>query len=261
MHDILMKFKCAAVFVFLAVFLINIKITMSRSGNLVIPEKKTINKKIYTYIAENNMIAKQGKYANIYYEKVDEQYSDMILDMADLYYPIISSEMNHKISDEKIDIVIYNSKKKFADILLIDEKNSPMGAYYGGFINILNPESWIEKDEDIIERFMNEGPVVHEITHLVLDKKLKGNYDLWFSEGVALYFEKRLTGFEWRKDLSRSADKITYKDLKENFLEIDESLAYRKSYELIDKIGYERLLKILDEIQKGKTCDEFFETL
>ena len=121
MHDILMKFKCAAVFVFLAVFLINIKITMSRSGNLVIPEKKTINKKIYTYIAENNMIAKQGKYANIYYEKVDEQYSDMILDMADLYYPIISSEMNHKISDEKIDIVNWSENPA----ILIENALSP----------------------------------------------------------------------------------------------------------------------------------------
>ena len=48
-----------------------------------------------------------------------------------------------------------------------------MGAYCNGILSVLSPDLWVDSDNEVVirERFMEDGPVVHELTHLVLDKK------------------------------------------------------------------------------------------
>lgn len=175
--------------------------------------------------------------AEIYYNPKNTEYKDMILRMVETYYPLIINDFKYKPA-QKAKIILYSSKSEMAKSLKMTVKNVPMGAYYKGVLSILSPELWVESDSDVVirEKFMEDGPVVHELVHLVLDNVMEGKYPLWFTEGVALYYEYKYLNFQWRSDLSQSAQKITLEMLEKDFKSIDNGPSYRKSFEIIKYI-------------------------
>lgn len=138
----------------------------------------------------------------------------------------------------KLKIILYSDEN-----ILIQNTNTatalaPMGVYYGGIIHLLSPREWTScaNYADVADAFLEQGPLVHEIAHYLTDLKTGGSYEVWFAEGVALYYEYKYTAFEWRKDLKEEAERLSYEDLNFHFDRLNYGLAYRKAFDLINGI-------------------------
>lgn len=208
-------------------------------------------KKILNYSTDYYKLETQ--YSNIFYTDADELYIDTIKRIVDVYYPILVKDFKLDINKlEKLKIIIYPTKKDLENAINVSYvDDSPMGVYYGGIINLLSIDVYYKSNNfyEIIDFYLENGPIIHELTHHLLDIKTKGNYNVWLSEGLALYYENKYTNFEWRKDLSNKSSSITLKQLEKNFNSIDSDLAYRKSYEAvknyIDQIGESKFQDLL----------------
>lgn len=139
-----------------------------------------------------------------------------------------------------------------------------MGVYWAGSIRILSPGEWI-KGDDLKKQFIEEGPMVHEFTHLMVDEITQGNYNRWWTEGIAQYFEKKITGFVFANPFSRGRDLEYYElaTLEEKFDELEQSIAYWESLEAIQYIvevyGEDTLFTILEEQGKGSKMNTALE--
>lgn len=175
---------------------------------------------------------------NIYYTKKDKENADLTAIMVSTYLPMLKKDF--KIDVKKPTIIIYPNERELKHKLKY-KRSVPMGAYYGGIIHILSPENYLEDKYSRSYDFIKKGPIVHELTHYFVDIKSKGKYKIWQTEGIALYFENKYLGYEWHKELEGKTDGVNQRQLEKEFYKIDESLAYRKSYELIrDKMKENR---------------------
>lgn len=249
--------------VMIAILAVQFRFAYTISSSVYEIQKKSICKKIFSSISDSEFFRKEFEFGEVFYTKTDSDYVNMTGGMIDIYYPIISKEFNC-FNNEKVIVVIYPSKKMIGEVLQMGIEEVPMGAYYGGIINVLSPTLWTSKTEEnrIIDEFLEEGPMVHELIHLALDKKLKGNYEIWFTEGIALYYEKKYTGFVWRDDLKEKCKYITIEDLKNNFRFLKEEEAYRRSFDIIqsmvNKIGEEGLQDIIKKMSRGEKLENLY---
>lgn len=199
----------------------------------------------------------------IRYEKEDKEYAQLTGNIADKYYEEICNMFGYHPST-KSDIIIYNNEKDFLDILKFDRGNTPIGVYYSGIINILSPQIWISDSEDINEIYESNGPVIHEFAHLLIDDITRGNYPMWLTEGLALYTEYKITGFEWQ-DYDANDYKITLDELDKRFDSIDQTVAYRKSFEVVkgisDTWGFDKLMNMLDILGEGNNINQSARTV
>ena len=172
-------------------------------------------------------------WAEIYYTDQDAEYIPLILRLTDFYLPLILNDFG--ISNPKrVVIVVYSNPSQFkAAVGQLDVL--PMGAYYGSVINLISPYLWMTNAQDAFAKdyFMQYGPLIHELTHYAVDLRVGKPLRTWLSEGVALYYEYKYTGVEWRPDLAKKAAGISMSELNDNFRQIDESVAYRKAFDAV----------------------------
>lgn len=194
------------------------------------------------------------------YTKADKDVINIVKNIAERSYTDLSKTFGYN-SNEKITLIIFHDIESMNSTLRLPKNQKSMGLYYSGFISILSPKAWTrEKNiQKVSDTFSKEGPIVHELTHYFVDKKTKGNYPTWFTEGVSLYFEKKFTGFEWGKGLKYQP--YTIEQLTNNFNELDPDYAYRRSYEIIldyvNKNGEIKLLNIMDRLGEGYSLKDF----
>lgn len=218
-------------------------------------EKQTTLQKLLCCSEENHWQMVEGVHSKVYYKK-EKGYAEVIQRQADTYYNMIATDFEWD-KKEKIDFVLFETKEEFVSSLLYREK-IPMGVYYNGVIAILSPNLWEYDKQDWQESdyFLEKGPVVHEMIHFAVDDKTKGNCEPFLSEGIALYYEKKYTGFVWYIEENQKQQQITKEQLKKNFNQLDSSVAYWKSYEWIENFvecyGEKTLQQALKE--KGEKC-------
>lgn len=227
-------------------------------------QKKTIGNRIFSEFVDNNYRGKESEYGIFYYEAEDAGLADLVLRTVDAYYPLIANDLRYQ-TDKKAVLIMFHKKETMARVLGVDAEDVPMGAYYGGILNLLSPQQWSAQPTEAGRKddFLENGPIIHEMIHLVLDEKLKGKYDLWFTEGMALYYENKYTGYQWRQDLDEACAGIRLSELENQFRLLDEAQAYRKSYQIINKIvqcaGESGLLKIMDYMREGDSFGEAYK--
>ncbi len=192
----------------------------------------------YSYIESQHFL--------IRYEKgVDRDFVDLMGDKAEDKYKRLREYFDYK-PRKKILIIIYNRPESLMEVAMLGEDTVPMGAYFGDALHIL----------------ATEGVVLHELAHLFTDHLGGGNFPPWFTEGVSLYFEDRIDGYEWGKDVVLQADEYSAEDLTKNFYQMEEYLAYTQSYRLVkglvDREGVDRLVDIIRDLGKGRDIGEYF---
>lgn len=164
-----------------------------------------------------------------------------------------------------IPIIVYPSMEELNKSFGWDGDRSPMGVYWMGAIRILAPEAWVDEDEDKAIMFRNLGPMAHEYSHLVIDYKTNGNYPRWFTEGVAQYVEREITGFTLNEPSPDAKENLySFKDLDVTFdNQRDQDLAYWQSLVAVDYLveikGREAINQMLEKLREGQDFNQGFK--
>lgn len=199
----------------------------------------------------------------IRYKTNDKEIVKLVAKASETYYDKVCKQFGYYPEDKTM-VILYDNSKELLKNANLGESKPPMGVYYASTIQVLSPKLWTPSQEDIEYLFMNEGPMVHEFTHLIVDDITRGNYPLWFTEGIALYSEYIHTNFEWGKEVK--LQKIyTIDELNSEFNKLDQYLAYTQSFRVVKYIvetyGYESLMEILDKLKEGYNFEKAFETV
>lgn len=138
------------------------------------------------------------------------------------------------------------------------------GVYFRGVIYVQSPDAWIGQDQDMAKVFFEKGPMVHEYTHLVVDALTLGNHPRWFTEGVAQYVERLVTGYTLAEDFEPAGDKVcSYEEIMCDFDNLqDVASAYLGALEMTDLLAKEdgmlALKNIMLLLKKGNSANKIF---
>ncbi len=195
----------------------------------------------------SDSLVTESMYARVFHAPSDSEFVPMITRSVDFYLPLLLTDfgMQHNSATQKATIIIYSDADTYVKALggklpsggNIDEL--PMGAYGGGIIHILTPLLWTsaETTVDIKDDFLQQGPIIHELTHFLTDRKVSGSRSSirpWLMEGIALYYETKYTGREWMPELASAAAAFPYEEMVADFQNADADTAYRKAFETVN---------------------------
>lgn len=241
----------------LSLFILMINVNPLVVNAAIYDISSSIEKTRVSKLTEDYQI-KLSEHFIIKYTKEDEANISMIMEELEDSYKKLEPVFNSN-SNEKIIIIVFNNTKDMNQTLNLSSSQKSMGLYYSGFISVLSPDVWIRATKEQKEKiYKTKGPVLHELVHYFVDKKSKNNYPEWFTEGVALYFEKELLGFEMKdaEDIKYSIDQLS-----KNFENLNQESAYRSSFDIISEYvkehGETGLLEIIDKLGEGYSFEEF----
>lgn len=200
---------------------------------------------------------------NIKYTTVDADWVPLVADSAEQAYSSVTKTFGQQ-PRERTTIVIYPNSSSLARSFGWDRDEKAMGVYWAGSIRVLSPREWMAPG-DSSDRFTREGPMTHEFAHLMVDELTRGNYNRWWTEGVAQYIEKQSTGFEFADPFAGGQEQSYYQlsSLDRNFDKLDQSIAYWESLKAIEYIaktnGEDSLFQIMDQLGEGKSLQTAIE--
>ncbi|MBO8159638.1 peptidase MA family metallohydrolase [Thermosyntropha sp.] len=205
----------------------------------------------------------QTEHYTIKYAEKSEGSINLIVESAEEAYDKVCAWFGREPS-YKATIIVYPDAVSLAESFGWDKDEKAMGVYWAGSIRVLSPEVWLGHEE-MEERFKKEGPMVHEFAHLMVDEITNGNYNRWFTEGIAQYVEKKITGFEFSSPFKKG-DKARYYKLSElsrDFDGLKQDIAYYQSLKIVDYIAYnygeEGIFRILQKLGKGYNLNRAIE--
>lgn len=204
----------------------------------------------------------QTTHYTIKYTQADSDYAGMVAETAEDAYNLVSRQMGWEVP-RKTTVIIYPDNASLARSFGWDKDEKAMGVYWGGTIRILTPRAWLAQPYDQTE-FFNDGPMVHEFVHLMVDDRTRGNYNRWWTEGVAQYFERKITGFAFdTPKTARRDEPYSLKELAGNYDQLDQPTAYWESLKavefIVDQYGEERLYLIMDYLAQGNSIEKAIE--
>jgi len=197
----------------------------------------------------------QTEHFTIRYLDQDAAYVSMIAQSAEEAYSQVGQMFDRQPS-RITTVVVYPNSVALAKSFGWDKDEKAMGVYWGGTIRVLSPKEWLGSPEETA-RFIKEGPMVHEFAHLLVDDITRGNYNRWWTEGLAQYAEKKITGFEFASPFGGQDDITYYKldKLEKDFDRLDQSVAYWESLQVVeyiaDRYGEDKLFAILSHCGQG----------
>ncbi|MEW9123489.1 MAG: hypothetical protein AB2421_12340 [Thermotaleaceae bacterium] len=197
----------------------------------------------------------ETEHFRIRYEGEDQEVINLVARASERHYKDICDLFDY-YPERKTMVIVYDDAMKLMANANLGHGKPPMGVYYASTVQILSPRLWVKNPQGMEEIFLNEGPMVHEFTHLLVDDIARGNYPLWFTEGMALYQEYVQTGYEWGKNLEYPEGKpYTIEELTNSFHQLDEMLAYKRSFEIVREIietyGFQDMNQVLRNLGKG----------
>ncbi len=200
------------------------------------------------------------------YTSRDSSIAEMVLESAEKSYEPVSGNFAGSYR-EKILVVVYPTKESLGRSFGWAADESAMGVYWAGVIRVLSPSAWIEEDDPEVfkEVFDSDGPLAHELTHLLVDYETGGNYTRWFTEGIAQYTEAKVTGYRLDYRSIRDYDEIyPLSRMDRDFDSLDDqNLAYLQSFQavnyLVELYGEDSLRDILGQLGRGQSMEASFK--
>jgi hypothetical protein len=204
--------------------------------------------------------AQESEHFIVRYNPQDQAVVQMIIDAAEEVYGPVTASLAFTPAG-KATIIVVSGRQEMQTNLGWSGQQSAMGVYWSGLIQVLSPQAWLYGDDLAAqkERFMKNGPVAHEFTHLVVDSAARGNYPRWFTEGIAQYQDYRLNGYEWITPTNKLDQPLyTLEEMERDFDGVEnQSLAYRESFAAVrymyEIYGDEGVRAVLGELNRGKT--------
>ena len=216
-----------------------------------------------TNLSTGNWDELQTEHYRIKYLTEDKADVDMVANAAEDAYTSVSDRMGQE-PGRPTTIVIYPDSRSLAASFGWDKNEKALGVYWGGTIRVLAPSAWLSGGRQQ-GRFIKEGPMVHEFTHLMVDQMTRGNYNRWWTEGIAQYTEKQITGFEFASPFNGKQQMYYYTldNLEKNFDSLDQSVAYWEALQavdfIVDNYGEENIYTIIHYLGKGDSMPKAIE--
>lgn len=205
----------------------------------------------------------ETEHFKIKYTEPDKAYIPMICNASEQAYQLVSRVFAQE-PQGKTTIVVYPDSASLSASFGWDRDQKAMGVYWGGSIRILTPREWIGS-ADADELFAREGPMVHEFTHLMVDEITRGNYNRWWTEGVAQYVEKNITGFQFTDPFVGGRPVYYYEldSLERKFDSLNQQVAYWQALKIVeyivDEYGEDSLFDILKALGQGLNMKQAIE--
>lgn len=156
----------------------------------------------------------------------------------------------------RIMTVIYPSYEEITQRVPGGRGKGAVGVFANSSIRILAPHLWM----DDINEFNYKNPILHELTHLAVDRITKGNYPLWLTEGIALYMEALGGKEEWQY-----YGYFDIKEMEQNFINLNPYLSYGHALKLtrlmVEAFGEGFIYDLLIELGRGISFHEAFNVL
>ncbi|CEP68003.1 Uncharacterized [Moorella glycerini] len=198
------------------------------------------------------------------YRPEDAAIAPLVLATAEEAYGPAGAMLQYEPQGKTL-IILYPDRESLARQFGWAASESAMGVYWGGVIRILSPYDWVasQDQEEIAGIFAASGPMAHELTHLLVDEKARGNYPRWLTEGIAQYVEKELTGFTMPGSPGATGW-YPLKAMDYGFDSLpDQALTYRQSFlmveYLVERWGLPALHQVLERLGQGATLDRAFQ--
>ncbi len=144
-----------------------------------------------------------------------------------------------------------------------EDENPTLGAYRLGRLHLLSPLAWQPQlsSETAVAFYVEQGPVVHELVHFLLDREVAGNVPLWFSEGLAQYWEREIKGYLWMEPGADWRERaVAFSELDRQFNSGSGYFAYRQSLAMVeylyDLYGDSAVEQIVIELSKGRAMEQ-----
>lgn len=198
----------------------------------------------------------------------DRDIAQMVADTAEKSFEPVNRNFGYSPSD-KILVIIYPTKESLGRSFGWAADESAMGVYWAGVIRVLSPAAWIEEEDpaQFATTFINEGPVAHELAHLVVDYQTGGNYTRWFTEGIAQYVEAKVTGYRVEeREINHPGDIYSFEVMDRGFDNLpDQNRAYMESLLavefLVEQYGEDSLGGIIYELGHDRTMETSFQNV
>lgn len=215
-----------------------------------------------------NWLHMESKHFFVRYKDGEKDNASLVLETAETFFVSVAEKYNFAIN-KKIPLILYSSREDLNASFNWPAGESVMGVYWGGVIKILSPEQWISYNTPCEKQsiFKSCGPVAHELIHLVVDYKCRGNYPRWLTEGIAQYEEYKLTGF--RLDIKqelRGSNLYPLSKMDRDFDSLsDQARAYNQSFLSIEFIvqvyGEDVLHNIIRDLSLGRLLNQAFNNV
>lgn len=214
--------------------------------------------KIHALFSTRHLFSISSPHFIVKYDSQSRFNAGLVLETADRAFNQLAKKYN--FSAQNIPIIIYPSRTELNACFGWPASESAMGAYWAGVIRVLDPKAWIPEEEDVREVFVSSGPMVHELTHLIIDHLTRGNVPRWFTEGLAQHEECRITGFQFEAP-GNYKEYYPFQKMDRGFDRLpNQALAYRQSFVAVEYIiyvhGEEKIKQILKTLAAGKDMDE-----
>lgn len=207
----------------------------------------------------------RGAHVVLRYRPADERVAPLVLQTAEDAWTHVAALLGHTPARAPL-IVLHEDRHSLRAAYGWGERERALGVYSDGVIRLLSPRVWIStRDPAVLARvFRRTGPVAHELAHLVLDDATAGNYPHWFSEGVAQWVERHVSGFEWVEATALSGRApYSLDELRRSFAALpNQALAYRQAFLLVaaleDAAGPDSLARLIDQLARGRPFEAAF---
>jgi hypothetical protein len=211
-------------------------------------------------IVTSDFMMYQTEHFTIKYRPEDENIIRETANMFERSYVEAAKEYGYS-SKEKTVVVIYKDQNEFWSYQSSIQGQAVMGLYNMGTIHVLSPNAYKNQKEGSMEFFKNNGPVLHEYVHKVVDELTGGNIELWLTEGLALYEEYNIDNTEWAAGYKYERY-FDSEEMREGFMYAEEVQSYRQSFDmvkyLIDNYGMDKMQSLFHELKSGSGTDEAF---
>jgi len=142
---------------------------------------------------------------------------------------------------ERVPLIVYRDRQSLREGFGWGPEENAMGVYWAGTVRVLSPTDWVVGygSTETAAVFRREGPMAHELAHLLIDFRARGNYPRWLTEGIAQQVEREVTGFAFRPvEVEKEGEWYSLAALDRSFDKLpDQRLAYRQSVLLVDYLS------------------------
>lgn len=199
----------------------------------------------------------------ILYKPQSRDYIPAVINAAEMTYDTVGKDFGF-YPKNRVPIVVYPDRVSLQSAFSWPKDENTQGVYYRGIIYVQSPGAWIDETPDIERVFFEKGPMVHEYTHFVVDVLTGGNHTRWFTEGVAQYEERRVTGYTLDEDFEVDGNfAYAYEEIMHSFDNLsDVPRAYLGALEMTDTLagndGVGELKRIMELLKNGHSVNGIF---